>query len=328
MANDVKKTDAVFEGGGVKGIGLVGAVAVTQEKGYQFSNVAGTSAGAIVASLVAAGYTAAELKQILDALDYTEFKDPTQLDRIPLVGKVLSVSFDQGLYLGRFFESWLRDLLAKKNIRVFRDLVMPEYKDDPRYHYKLQVIASDITRGKLLVLPSNIADYGLDPDELEVARAVRMSMSIPYFFEPVVLHAAGAPCYIVDGGVLSNYPIWLFDDGNDPPWPTLGYKLVDPQEGRPHKIRGPLTLFEALFATMMEAHDARYIQDHDFVRSIPVPTLGVRTTDFELSHEKTEALYKSGVEAARKFFERWDFERYKASYRRVTPLHRTERLAR
>lgn len=328
MANDVKKIDAVFEGGGVKGIGLVGAVAVTQEKGYQFSNVAGTSAGAIVASLVAAGYTAAELKQILDALDYTEFKDPTRLDRIPLVGKVLSVSFDQGVYLGRFFERWLRDLLAKKNIRVFRDLVMPEYKDDPRYRYKTASHASDITRGKLLVLPSNIADYGLDPDELEVARAVRMSMSITYLFEPVVLHAAGAPCYIVDGGVLSNYPIWLFDDGNDPPWPTLGYKLVDPQEGRPHKICGPLTLFEALFATMMEAHDARYIQDHDFVRSIPIPTLGVRTTDFELSKEQAEALYRSGVEAARKFFERWDFERYKATYRRVTPLHRTERLAR
>lgn len=318
MADAVKKTDAVFEGGGVKGIGMVGAVAVTEEQGYQFSNVAGTSAGAIVASLVAAGYNAGELKNILNNLDYTRFKDPDLLDRIPVLSKVLSLGIEKGIYLGKYFENWLDDLLAKKNVRTFRDLVMPEYKDDPRYRYKLQVVSSDISRGKLLILPGDIADYGMNPDELGVARAVRMSMSIPFFFEPVVLtDTGGNPCYIVDGGVLSNYPLWLFDDGtSDPPWPTLGYKLVAPQEGRPHTILGPLTLFAALFATMMEAHDARYIEDKHFVRSIPIPTLGVQTTDFELPGEKAQALYQSGMDAASKFFATWDFEQYKAKYRR------------
>ena len=52
------KADAVFEGGGVKGIGLVGAVAFAEEKGYRWVNLAGTSAGAIVAALLAAGYNA------------------------------------------------------------------------------------------------------------------------------------------------------------------------------------------------------------------------------------------------------------------------------
>ena len=55
--------DAVFEGGGVKGIALVGAVAVAEEKGYRWANLAGTSAGAIVASLLAAGYTGAEFRR-------------------------------------------------------------------------------------------------------------------------------------------------------------------------------------------------------------------------------------------------------------------------
>ena len=53
--------DAVFEGGGVKGIGLVGAVAVAEERGYQWVNIAGTSAGAIVAALLAVGYSVAEI---------------------------------------------------------------------------------------------------------------------------------------------------------------------------------------------------------------------------------------------------------------------------
>jgi len=77
------RCDAVFEGGGVKGIGLVGAVAVTEDMGYEFCNVAGTSAGAIVAALVAAGYRASELRDIIRSLDYTQFKDEGLLDNIP-----------------------------------------------------------------------------------------------------------------------------------------------------------------------------------------------------------------------------------------------------
>ena len=71
--NNNLMADAVFEGGGVKGIGLVGAVAVAEERGYQWVNIAGTSAGAIVAALLAAGYSATEMKQIMEELDYNSF---------------------------------------------------------------------------------------------------------------------------------------------------------------------------------------------------------------------------------------------------------------
>ena len=50
--------DGVFSGGGLKGFALVGAYQVLEEKGYQFQRVAGTSAGAILASFIAAGYSA------------------------------------------------------------------------------------------------------------------------------------------------------------------------------------------------------------------------------------------------------------------------------
>ena len=76
-------------------------------------------------------------------------------------------------------------------------------------------------------------------------------------------------------------------------------------------------MFAALFSTMIEAHDARYIEDHDFVRTIPIPTLGVRTTNFGLQPEQKEALYLSGTKAAQAFFKIWDFEKYKARYRSV-----------
>ena len=67
--------DLVLEGGGVKGIALVGAISVLEERGYQFRRVAGTSAGAIVGSLVAANARAAELQEIMRAVDYRGFRD-------------------------------------------------------------------------------------------------------------------------------------------------------------------------------------------------------------------------------------------------------------
>ena len=329
MSSEQMKVDAVFEGGGVKGIGLVGAVAVTEEKGYEFENVAGTSAGAIVAALIAAGYEANKLREIIQNLDYNQFKDKGMVDKIPFIGFALSLGFEKGIYEGEFLENWLRDLLGKapsKPIRTFGDLRTNH--EEAKYRYKLQLIAADISRGRMLVLPRDIGDYGIEPDDLDVAKAVRMSMSIPFFFEPVIVKDAnGRDCYIVDGGVLSNFPVWIFDDETDnPPWPTLGYKLVEPDSGQPNRINGPITLFAALFNTMMDAHDARYIEDADFVRTIPIPTLGVRTTEFDLSYKRSENLYESGRKAAETFFQHWDFEKYKAKYRQVRIPKRRERV--
>lgn len=118
------KADAVFEGGGVKGIGLVGAVAVAEEKGYHWVNVAGTSAGAIVATLLAAGYTAPELKEVIQELDYKRFKDASPLDKIPVLGPLTSLILEKGIYEGKFFENWIRGLLKQKNVETFNDLVL------------------------------------------------------------------------------------------------------------------------------------------------------------------------------------------------------------
>ncbi len=163
------KADAVFEGGGVKGIGLVGAVYAAEQQGYEWVNLAGTSAGAIVAALLAAGYSAAELRNIIMELDYRRFQDMGTIDRIPVVGPMASLFIELGLYEGTYFKQWMQDLLQAKGVSTFADLVMDEYADDPRYRYRLRVIASDISRSRMLVLPQDIKNYGIEPDDLEVA---------------------------------------------------------------------------------------------------------------------------------------------------------------
>src|SRR6266700_7238934 len=103
MSQNKQKVDGVFEGGGVTGIGLVGAVSVIEAAGYEFANLAGTSAGAIIASLLAAGYNAAELKQTINGIDFNTFEDPPLIGHIPFVGAVVDEIFLKGLYKGDVF---------------------------------------------------------------------------------------------------------------------------------------------------------------------------------------------------------------------------------
>ena len=342
---ETKKIDAVFEGGGVKGSAFVGAIQVTEDLGYSYENLAGTSAGAIVAALLAAGFNAAELKQTLDTVDYKKFTDETFLDRVPLIGKPLNVLLTKGLYKGDYFMGWIGEILASRGIRKFKDLIIPEYASDPRYRYKLQVVASDVSLDTMIVLPRDAALYGINPDELSVPLALRMSMSIPFFFRPVVITTrAGAEqfpfnpvynqavpqigdkSYIVDGGMLSNFPVFIFDDGTpDPAWPTIGYKFVDtPHDSQPRQISGVISYIEALLGTAGDNLDKFYLKTDSFVRTIPIETLGISGENFSITQAQKDQLYASGQTAAKNFFETWNFEQYKKLYRKQVPPTRTE----
>jgi len=167
-----------------------------------------------------------------------------------------------------------------------------------------------------------------------------MSMSIPVFFEPVVHrnHRTGEEHLIVDGGMLSNFPVWLFDcEGRDPKWPTFGLLLVEPDPRLPigHRLAGEehgvkrgslLDYFKNVASTMMAAHDRLYLEKATYARTIPIPTLGVGTTEFDITPERVRALYDSGHRAASEFLDQWDFGAYIEEFRRGKPHSRRKDL--
>jgi len=314
------RANAVFEGGGIKAFGILGALSEAERRGYTWVNVAGTSAGAIIASLVAAGYSATEIRDLINDLDFSMLKDRDWLNRIPYLGPALSLWFKNGLYAGNYLEKWVRKKLAAKGINTFKDLVLKDYEDNPTFRYKLVIIATDVTRRKLLKLPYDIKDYNLSPDDLEVCKAVRMSSALPFFYKPSRLSYTcpdkqNKVSYIIDGGVLSNFPVWIFDSDENPPWPTFGFKIVESEECLFPRMNNPFDLFKAIVSTMLEAHDRIHELDpKSRVRTISIPSLGVKTTDFEMRVQLKEKLYQSGVQAAVKFFEGWDFETIKTLY--------------
>lgn len=324
-----KRVDLVFEGGGVKGIALVGALSALEERGFEPQNVAGTSAGALVAVLLAAGYPADEMRDLLLDLDFGRFRDKGWEDRIPIIGTPLSLIKDQGVYEGEALLEYVRGLLAARDVRTFGDLARSS--GSPRFRHRAQVIASDLTARRLLVLPRDAGRLGVeDADALEVALAVRMSAGLPFFYEPVRFRnpATGRDHLVVDGGILSNFPVWLFDSQGVPEWPTFGLMLVESEPRKPvseridppdppvNRVEAVVDYVRALVETMLEARDRLYIETADFARTIPIPTLGVRTADLDLSPERRLALYEAGRAAAEEFLETWDFEAYVAEFRR------------
>jgi len=319
--------DLVLEGGGVKGIGLVGAITALHSAGYEFggnARIAGTSAGAVVGSLVAAGATVDELAETMRGLNYRRFRDSGWPGG---VGDLMSLVTRMGLYKGDWLRGWIGDRLAEYGVRTFGDLRItgdPASALPPGRAYKLVVVVSDITRGRLVRLPWDYANYGLDPDEQLVADAVRASASIPFFFRPVTLpdRRGGTPSVCTDGGMLSNFPVQLFDRDDDTPprWPTFGVKLSarpprpGPSDGP--RLRGLLSLTKALVSTMVEAHDRMSLDDPAVLdRTVFVDTDGVSATDFDLDANRREILFANGRQAAERFLVGWDFDRYLKTYR-------------
>jgi NTE family protein len=196
----------------------------------------------------------------------------------------------------------------------------------------LKLITVDVTSRRLLVLPDDLASYReprssklIDPDEFRIARAARMSMSIPYFFQPIQLEDAhGRTCTIVDGGTLSNFPVWLFDvdpaqAGRPPQRPTFGFTLTG---GR--GLGGPAGLVHLapwgvrfgldIFHTAEQAWDARFASHSTRVRTLAVDAGDVGTTEFDLSPDRQEMLVRNGREAAKTFLDAFRLEDYMNTY--------------
>lgn len=291
--------DCVFSGGGVKAFAYVGVLESMRDNNLHIVRTAGTSAGAIVASFVAAGYDVDEIRYLIDELNLKNFADPPRLSKVIPFSKWLFLYWKLGINKGDRLESWMQGHLSRKDVRTFGDI-------EPGH---LKVVISDLSLGKLVVIPDDLERvYGLDPKFFPVAKAVRMSAGFPFFFMPKQMPGRYVrKSIIVDGGLLSNFPLWIFDNGSPKPLrPILGVKLtsIDKEIG-PRNIRNAIDMFQALFSTMKQAHDARYISKTQEKNIIFVPVKNIEAVDFDISPALKEELIESGREQAAEFLKSW-----------------------
>jgi NTE family protein len=334
MVSVANRADLVLSGGGVKGIALVGAVAALVDAGYQPQRISGTSAGALVGAVLAAALQrgkvdAALLHKLAMDIDYPAFLDQGPIEKVPLLGPAWGVLSGDGIYRGDALHQWVAKELAGFGVTTFADLAIADRNLPVEQRYRLVVTVADVTLGQLVRLPWDYQRiYGLDPDEQSVADAVRASTAIPFFYRPATLTSAdGRESTLVDGGLLSNFPIDSLDrtDGSDPRWPTFGVTLLpdlpaDNERVIPalrllHLVRPP-TLLEQVVTTILVGRDQAYLnQPWVRARTISVDTTDVGVLDFNLSDRDKEALYEDGVRAGQEFLAGWDFGNYSTRFR-------------
>lgn len=295
------RVDAVFEGGGARGIAFIGAIQAMEEENVKWERLAGTSAGAVIAALLASGYKSYEIREWLSEIEFSMLRGKTFLNRIPMFGSILELIIHLGIYKNDYLEASVNSLLSAKGIKTFADL--PDGK--------LKIIASDVSNGRMLILPDDLDRYRMTPADLTVSTAVMMSASLPFFFRPVIWKSNNHnKSYILDGGLLSNFPIWIFDTDN-PRFPTFGFHFVKDEVCINPIIPSPIHFFKNIFKTMLQAHDLRHMNEETFERTIKIPTGNINATDFELNKEELEFLFQSGYISTKEFLSNWDFEEYR-----------------
>jgi len=327
----ITEADAVFQGGGVKGLAEAGAVlgfANHRDVAVQkWVSVAGTSAGAIIAAYLATDHSPADLEDLLNSIPYRSFEDWGPGGRV--IGGTLNLARHHGLAHGENFRKWFDQAIGGKTFAdVRREDNSSDKTGDP---YSLRLIAADTTQHKMLVLPADLAAYkvpgtdqAIDPDSFSIANAVRMSMSIPFFFQPVLLEAndTGELCTIVDGGVLSNFPVWLFDvPDHDPVRPTFGFHLTGGKalgDGWEPiaKHLWPIELAANIFHTTSDAWDQRFMTQSTVVRTCTISAGDIGTTDFNLTDAQKKELLQNGRDAAANFLDSFDPSKYRNTYGR------------
>ncbi len=290
-----------MEGGGAKGIGLLGALSVLYEAGWRARRVAGTSSGGIVGAMLASGMSIDEMHLRIAGLNYRKLRDTGPAWKFGPLGGLLSLATRKGVYEGKYIERMLEQSLAAVGVSTFADLYMDEpwaKKLPPERRYKLVVVAADVTNGRMVRFPWDYHAYGLKPDDQKVASAVRASLAIPFFYTPAKLKGH----LLVDGSILSRFPIDLFDE--TPDCPTIGIKLSaksgDKRGGA--KRLNTVEYTQSVLLTMLGGRDQMNIDDKpQGSRVIYVDTEEVGITDFDVNVRQLERIYVSGRQAATNF---------------------------
>lgn len=261
----------VMKGGGVKGLALAAAAEVL-ENHYTFATFAGTSAGAIAAGLMAAGYKARELREILSKKDLREF-----LDR-PFYRRVVNLLTSRWLNSGYPVQQWVGTLLDQRIPRE-ADVRMSDLPN------RAVIYAANERDGTVTFDSADPADA---KESVDVA--VRCSMAIPFFFAPV--HHRGQETF--DGGIGNNFPLAEFLTRYEGPF--VGLYLTS---GRKAHWQPKSRLAKIL--NLVIGRDERVAVDQHRDSIVLIDPTPVRTTQFSLSNVEKDLLLSAGRAAALRF---------------------------
>lgn len=294
----------VFEGGGIRGLAFGGVMKIMEEYDIlkYVNKLAGSSAGAIFATGIAVGYTAQEMIDIITQTDFNSFKDSSSIVIFDLV-RLLT---QYGIYKGDAFFNWISEILARKTGDgkiTFRQVF-------EKYGKTLVITGTCLNRANTYFFCHENPKYA----DMPVALAVRISMSIPCLWKAVKLGRDT----MVDGGVLNNYPLFVFDgkyigdshisDDAIKLSKTIGFKLMMSDERRDDtlyhindEIDGPIEFTKAFINAMLIQIERGHIRSGYWDKTVCINTHKISSLDFDLAPDQKSLLVHEGYIAAKNF---------------------------
>lgn len=324
LDHEYKRTlyrNLVFKGGGVRGIAYMGALEVLDEYRIveNIERVAGTSAGAIAAAMLSLRLTIPETRDLFNSLELSKIPQSTlkpkrwNLPRFAEEENYRRFITRYGWYSSEYFYEWLMEAIGSQcdgnGQATFAEFRKRGFRD-------LHIVAANISRQRAEVFSAH------NTPDVAVADAVRMSMSIPIFFEALQFDgkSLGSGDYYVDGGLFDNFPMHIFDlpelagrnwsyrEGIN--WETLGLFLYPDRYLHPAEPEIPSNVWEYLSLALRNLYQSHELASYqtssvDQHRTIEISDCGIDATDFDiaLGDEKYTKLYQSGVNAVRSFFD-------------------------
>ncbi len=287
------KANAIFSGGGIGSLALAGAVYAASEEGVVFKRVGGTSSGAVLASLYAAGYTPKEIAEIISETNFRDFVQG-EIKFSYFVTHMDSLTRNYSYFKSDIIYTWIKELLNKKGISKFKDLNMP-----------LKIVATDILHHRRVIF-----DKEKYPD-MEVALAIKMSIAIPLFFSPVewndpLLPSETAKCLMLDGSILSTYPSDLFSHFAERDVPTIGFILIDDERNDADSIKDLVDFVKQIVNTVHIHHEAEAIRRVKAIHNITISTGRIRSIQFDISEEDKKALFDIGYNKMKEYLKNWN----------------------
>jgi NTE family protein len=285
-------TNLVFEGGGVRGVAFAGAIKYLDDIGElkNIKRVAGSSAGAFAALLIAIGFNSQNFYSLLNETNLSQFNDSNKgcCSYLPNMSRVL---FYYSWHRGDKLEKFIGDILEKYTGN--RNSTFKEIYD--KFGKELIVTATNINKARTIYF--NYKDY---PDFL-VRKAVRASMAIPLYFKPIIFDGD----YLADGGLLNNYPIWIFDNADGK---TIGLKLMSNDEQEDELIfHGNLNTntlpnyILSIIDCMGWAIERALVSEGYWEKTVVIPTFEIKTTDFDIDAASKTKLFNSGYNAMKNY---------------------------
>lgn len=321
-----KYKNLVLEGGGVRGLAYAGAIEVLEEKNIinNIEKVAGSSAGAIAGLMISLGYNSSEIDSILQNLKVQQFNDGKDI-----VGKIIRIKKEYGLFKGNKFEKWIAGLIKAKTGDpdiTFYELHKKHLED---HSFKdFYCTGTNISRQQLEVF-----SWESWP-QMQLKTAVHISSCIPFYFRPVAIDSNGNELnaratelpfdLYVDGGMLCNFPINIFDSctsgrnalvSNDViyNYETLGLKLERAKQIEefdenktaiaPYHIKNMKDYTSAVMNLMMEKMNRNAADlSNERGRTIYISYGDISGRIRKMSTEDKKLLHDNGVIAATQFF--------------------------